>query len=459
MNILVLNCGSSSVKFQLFNMGKEEALAEGMVEKIGSTNAIVKYKSKDMKEFKEIQEILTHDQALEWVISTLLHPEHGIIQEKRDIIGVGHRVVHGGERFSGSVFITDEVIKGITECNQFAPLHNPHNLKGIEAVSKKLSHTIQVGVFDTAFHHKMPPSTYIYGIPYALYEKLGIRRYGFHGISHNYVSQKAAEILDTPIEQLRIITCHLGNGCSMAAVKHGNSIDTTMGFTPLEGLLMGTRSGDLDPALIPYVMEKERLTLVEISELMNKYSGLKGISGTTNDMREILEEAQDGSVKHRLALEIFCYRVKKYIGAYAFIMGGVDAIVFTGGIGENAAYVRSLSLSDLESFGIEVEETKNGNNEALISTGKVKVMVIRTNEELVIARETLKTIERLKKRELDTLSTELDKEEKAELVILWATHSRATAEDLARILSQKLNREIDSGSVRQELVSLGLMAR
>lgn len=459
MNILVLNCGSSSVKFQFLNMKTETTLAEGIVEKIGSTNAIVRYKSMDMKEFKEIQEILTHDQALEWVIGTLLHPEHGIVQEKRDIMGVGHRVAHGGERFSGPVFITDEVIKGITECNQIAPLHNPHNLKGIEAVTRKLPHAIQVGVFDTAFHHRMPPANYIYGIPFVLYEKLGIRRYGFHGISHGYVAQKAADLLTTPLDKLKVVTCHLGNGCSMAAVKYGVSVDTTMGFTPLEGLLMGTRCGDLDPALVTYLMDKERLSVAEISELMNKYSGLKGVSGTTNDMREIVEEAEEGSAQHKLALQIFCHRVRKYLGAYAFVMGGLDAIVFTGGIGQNASQVRSMSLADLEDFGIAVDEEKNNKNEAAIHKGKVKILVIATNEELVIARETMKIIDKMKRRELETSVTELDKAEKAELVILWATHSRATAEDLARILTQKLNRDIDTSVIKQELISLGLMAR
>lgn len=459
MNILVLNCGSSSVKFQLFNMDHEEVLASGLIEKIGTASTILRYKPAGKNEIKEVQEILNHDRALDVVLNILLHSKLGVIKDKKDIDGIGHRLVHGGERFSGSVYITDEVIKGITECIEFAPLHNPHNLKGIEVCQRLLPDTPQAGVFDTAFHHKMPAKSYIYGLPYALYTKLGIRRYGFHGTSHYYVSQKAAGILKKPISELKIITCHLGNGCSMAAIKNGVSIDTTMGFTPLEGLIMGTRCGDIDPALVLHIMEKERLNLNEMSDLMNKYSGLKGISETTNDMREIQEEADAGSERHKLALEIFCHKVKKYIGAYSAEMGGVDAIVFTGGIGENSALVRKFSTEGLEFMGTQIDDEKNSRNETAISTGRVAVLVIPTNEELVIARETVKVIEKLREKELEAEVSELGRDEKAELVLIWAKNSKSTAKDIARILSQRISREVEEEIVRKELTTLGLGVR
>jgi len=393
VKILVLNCGSSSVKFQLFNSGPEEALVKGIVEEIGSEHAIARYAAKGKPELKEIRSVPDHEHALDWVISSLMHPEHGVIKDANEIAGVGHRVVHGGEKFSGSVLITEEVISKMEECSEFAPLHNPPNLIGIAAARNKLPHAVQAGVFDTAFHQKMNPVSYLYGIPYDLYRELGIRRYGFHGTSHFYVSRKAAEFMERPVEELKIVTCHLGNGASMAAVKYGVSVDTSMGFTPVEGLLMGTRCGDIDPYVVLYVMEKKGLSIDGMSSFMNKQCGLKGLSDATNDMREIEEGMQKGSERHRLAFDIFCWRVRKYIGAYAFAMGGLDAVVFTGGIGENSDLVRKEVLTGLEFAGIELDEEKNSNREMLISKGSVKILVIPTNEELVIARETRKFIE------------------------------------------------------------------
>jgi acetate kinase len=324
----------------------------------------------------------------------MLSKNHGVIDEKEDIEAVGHRVVHGGETFSASVLITDDVVKVLQDNIELAPLHNPPNIKGIQAVTRLLPNTPQVGVFDTAFHAKMPPKSYLYGIPFELYKKYKIRRYGFHGTSHLYVSQQAAEKMGKGISDLKIITAHLGNGCSMAAIKNGQSIDTTMGFTPLEGLLMGTRSGDLDPSLILYIMGKEGLSLHEASTMLNKHSGLIGLSGESSDMREILAAVKDEQRRSVYAFEIFCYRIKKYIGAYAAAMGGLDALVFTGGIGENAFEVRGNVCSDMEYLGVKLDNLKNENNEDLISStsSKVKVFRISTNEELVIALDTAEIV-------------------------------------------------------------------
>jgi len=389
MKILVLNCGSSSVKYQLIEMDDESVIAKGIIEEIGSEKSIVKYKPSNGQEHKNTQAVKTHEEALKIVIDTLMDPDIGVVKDKSEINGIGHRVVHGGEKFSGSVKITDEVIKQMEECTEFAPLHNPPNLKGIEAAMTNLPNCIQAGVFDTAFHQKMPKTSYLYAIPYEDYEQYGIRRYGFHGTSHLFVSGKCAEILGKKINDLKIITCHLGNGASVAAVKNGVSIDTSMGFTPLEGLIMGTRSGDIDPFVPLYLMEKRGMTHSQTSDYLNKKSGLKGINGKTSDMRDIenayLDKSDEKSV---LAFEMFCYRVRKYIGAYAFAMGGVDAIVFTGGIGERSPIGRELMLADLSQFGIELDKDANNKNDLYIGNGNVKVMVIPTNEELVIARET-----------------------------------------------------------------------
>jgi acetate kinase len=366
-----------------------------MVERIGMTGAVLSHTRYDGDSIKIAGEILDHKMAVEYVLGVMLSKNHGVIDEKEDIEAVGHRVVHGGETFSASVLITDDVVKVLQDNIELAPLHNPPNIKGIQAVTRLLPNTPQVGVFDTAFHAKMPPTSYLYGIPYELYKKYKIRRYGFHGTSHLYVSQQAAEKMGKVIGELKIITAHLGNGCSMAAVKNGQSIDTTMGFTPLEGLLMGTRSGDLDPSLILYIMGKEGLSLHEASTMLNKHSGLIGLSGESSDMREILAAVKDGQRRSVYAFEIFCYRIKKYIGAYAAAMGGLDALVFTGGIGENAFEVRENVCSDMEYLGIKLDNLKNENNEDLISgtSSKVKIFRISTNEELVIALDTAEIVD------------------------------------------------------------------
>jgi len=390
MKVLVLNCGSSSVKFQLFDAENENTvMAKGLLEKIGSTDAIVNYVPKDKNKLREIREVLNHETAIEIMLSLLLHSQHGVIRKKEDIDAVGHRVVHGGEEFSRSVLISDAVKAAIQKCIQFAPLHNPHNLKGIEACEMLLPGVPQVAVFDTAFHHTIPSKAFLYGLPYTLYKKLGIRRYGFHGTSHRYVAEKAAEFLGRPIQELKLITCHLGNGASITAVDGGKSVDTSMGFTPLEGLVMGTRCGDIDPAIVPYIMEKENLSTKQVDSIMNKNSGMLGLTGTSNDMREIITEVERGSEQHRLAVEIYCYRVRKYIGSYMAAMGGVDAIVFTGGIGENSVPIRTLTFEGLERLGIEIDPEKNQNHQTDISKGKVKVLVVPTNEELAIVEDTV----------------------------------------------------------------------
>lgn len=464
MKILVINCGSSSVKFQLIDMINEEAMAKGVVEKIGSSDAISTYKPKERNKIREIREIPNHETAIELVLSLLLHPQHGVIKEKQDIDGIGHRVVHGGEEFSGSVFITDRVKSTIQKCIQFAPLHNPHNLKGIEACEALLPGIPQVGVFDTAFHQTIPPKAYLYGLPFALYKKLGIRRYGFHGTSHQYVAQKAAELLDRSPDKLRIITCHLGNGASIAAVAGGKSVDTSMGFTPLEGLVMGTRCGDVDPALVPYIMEKEKLSTKQIDSVMNKNSGMLGLTETSNDMREIEAEAFRGSEQHRLALDVYCHRVKKYIGAYMAVLGGADAIVFTGGIGEKSSYVREITLKHMSSFGIRIDLQKNNKNDTEISTGKVRVLVIPTNEELVIARDTRTILESMGETETGRMPVEVEKQlslltedDKAELVLLWAKNPRSNIVDLTQKLNDKIHKNLQVQTVKRELEILGLL--
>ncbi|MEG8947189.1 acetate/propionate family kinase [Rosettibacter firmus] len=396
MKVLVLNCGSSSIKYQFIDTTTQIALAKGMVERIGMSSAVLTHTPYGKEKIRIVGEILDHSIAIEYVIAVLLSPNHGVIKDKKEIDAVGHRVVHGGETFSGSVLITDEVMNAIKENIELAPLHNPPNIKGILAAKEHLPNTPQVGVFDTAFHIKMPPRAYLYGIPYELYRKYKIRKYGFHGTSHRYVSERAAKLVGKPIEELKIITAHLGNGCSMAAVEGGKSIDTTMGFTPLEGLIMGTRSGDMDPSVILYIMAKEGLSLSEANTLLNKHSGLIGISGESSDMREIERAIQEGNKKAKNAFDVFTYRIKKYIGAYAAAMNGLDVLVFTGGIGENSFLVRKEVCSNMEYLGIKLDESRNENvdGECLISTddSKVKVFRIPTNEELVIALDTEKIV-------------------------------------------------------------------
>lgn len=397
MKILVLNCGSSSIKYQFIDTDKQIALAKGIVERIGMSSAVLTHQRYDGDQIKIVGEILDHSIGIEYVLGVMLSKNHGVIDDKRDIEAVGHRVVHGGETFSDSVFITDEVMRVLQENIELAPLHNPPNIKGIQAVKRVLPDTPQCGVFDTAFHTKMPPRAYLYGIPYELYKKYKIRRYGFHGTSHYFVSNRAAEILGRELGELKIITAHLGNGCSMAAVDHGRSVDTTMGFTPLEGLLMGTRSGDLDPSLILYIMGKEGLSLSEAGTLLNKHSGLIGISGESSDMREIQNAMKDGHKRSEYAFDTFCYRIKKYIGAYTAAMGGLDALVFTGGIGENSAMVRETVCSNLDFIGINIDAVRNNDHKEVISTdeSRVKVLKIPTNEELVIALDTAQIVQEM----------------------------------------------------------------
>jgi acetate kinase len=401
MKVLVLNAGSSSVKYQLILPEKSKVLAKGVVERIGLSGALLTHKTHNKPEIKLGGEILDHKIAIEYVLSILLSPNHGIIKNKNEIDAVGHRVVHGGEAFSDSTLINDEVIKEMTKCIDFAPLHNPPNLKGIAAAKSLLPDVPQVAVFDTAFHQSMEPHAYIYGIPFTLYKRHGIRRYGFHGTSHNYVTHRAVKILKKSLEKLRLVTCHLGNGSSIAAVKFGKSIDTSMGFTPLEGLLMGTRSGDMDPAIILHIMTKEQLSPSEMNTMLNKHSGVLGVSGLSSDMREI-DNNYENDERCKLALDIFTYRIRKYIGAYAAAMGGINAIVFTGGIGENSVRVREKVCSDLDYFGLKIDLRKNKEaiqKEAIISTedSSIKVLVIPTNEELVIAQDTAKIVKNLPK--------------------------------------------------------------
>ncbi len=397
MKILVLNSGSSSVKYQMFDADEQFCLAKGVVERIGMAGALLTHKPHDRDVVRLSGEILDHKMAIEYVLSIMLSKNHGVIGNKSEIAAVGHRVVHGGEAFSGSVLIKSDVIKEIARCIDFAPLHNPPNLKGIRAVQAILPDIPQVAVFDTAFHQSMPEHAYMYGLPYVLYKRHGIRRYGFHGMSHRFVSNRAAALLGKPKAELKLITCHLGNGASVAAVDHGKSVDTSMGFTPLEGLLMGTRSGDIDPAIVLHIMNKEELSMHEANTMLNKHSGIIGLSGVSSDMREIEEEYENNN-RAKLAHDVFCYRLKKYIGAYAAAMGGLDAVVFTGGIGENSAMVRRHTLKGLEFLGILLDEEKNSSpstDERGICKpeSKVNVLVIPTNEELVIAMDTKRIVE------------------------------------------------------------------
>lgn len=397
MDILVLNSGSSSIKFQVIRMPEEKVMAKGIVERIGLEKPFLKYKQGDGEYQKfEREDKIDHKVALEWVLDVLTDSQIGVIEKLSDIGAVGHRVVHGGEAFSGSVLITDEVIKALEDNIDLAPLHNPANLMGIYACKELMPGTPMVGVFDTAFHQTMPKHAYLYALPLELYEKYRVRRYGFHGTSHRYVSQKAAELVGKPISQLKIITVHVGNGASIAAVKYGKSIDTSMGFTPLEGLVMGTRCGDIDPALPVWLMRKFNMTPDEVDKYLNKKSGVLGLmNGKTYDMREVEEGYLAGDPQATLAFEIYAYRIKKYIGAYAAVMEGLDVLVFTAGVGENSPPLRELVCEGLEFLGIKIDKERNNvRGTALISTddSKVKVFTIATNEELVIARDTYEIV-------------------------------------------------------------------
>ncbi len=392
MYILVLNCGSSSVKFQLIDEETLRCMAKGLVERIGLPDPRLVYRPSNGDTLKRPLDIRDHAGAISAALDALTDPSHGVMKDTSAVLAVGHRVVHGGERFSDSVLITPEVIDEIRACERYAPLHNPHNLRGILVCQRLLPGVPQVAVFDTAFHQSMPPEAYHYAIPMALYRKLRIRKYGFHGTSHKYVAERAAAILGKPFDSLRIITCHLGNGASMTAVLNGKSIDTSMGFTPLEGLVMGTRCGDIDPACVVHIMHEENLSPKQVDDLLNTKSGMLGLCETTSDMRDIERLAEEGSQPHRLALEIYCRRIRKYIGAYAAVLGGVDAIVFTAGVGENSPIVRAKACEGLGFLGVTIDPEKNERSETLISSGPTAVLVIPTNEELAIAQDTLAII-------------------------------------------------------------------
>lgn len=392
MNILVINCGSSSLKFQLIDSDTERVLAKGISERIGIDGRLVYTPAGGEKEICS-KEMPTHTEAIRYVLEALTNEKTGVIKSLSEIGAVGHRVVHGGENFTSSVIVTDEVKKAIEECNELAPLHNPANLIGINACQELMPDTPMVVVFDTAFHQTMPKKAYMYGLPYEYYEKYKFRKYGFHGTSHSYVSKRAAEFLDRPYESLKLIVCHLGNGASLSAVMNGRCVDTTMGLTPLEGLMMGTRSGDVDPSVIEFLCRKENLDVSQVLNILNKKSGLLGLSkGLSSDIRDITAAVKDGDEYAELALDVFCYRISKYIGAFAAAMNGVDAIVFTAGIGENDGSVRERICTNLTYLGTEIDAEANNvsGTDAEISTkdSKVKLLAIPTNEELAIARET-----------------------------------------------------------------------
>ncbi len=390
MNILVLNCGSSSLKYQLIDMNNENVLAKGLAERIGIEGSKLIHEPAGKNKYAVETKMDDHTAAVKLVIDSLLSKEHGVISSIDEVSAIGHRVVHGGEHFAGSVIITDEVKKALEECSDLAPLHNPPNLIGIRACETLMPGKPQVGVFDTAFHQTMPEKAYLYAIPFELYEKYKIRRYGFHGTSHRFVSQEAATLLNKSYDSLKIITCHLGNGASVCAIDGGKSVDTSMGFTPLEGLAMGTRSGDLDPAIISFLMEKEKLSVKEVENILNKKSGVLGLSGVSSDFRDI--EGALPEKRAAIALDVFAYRVAKYVGEYAAALNGVDAIVFTAGLGENSASTRAAICNYLGYLGVSLDEEKNKlRGKAIdISTAdaKTRVLVVPTNEELVIARDT-----------------------------------------------------------------------
>ena len=393
MKVLVVNSGSSSIKYQLFNMTDESVLAKGLIERIGISDSIINHYPSGKEPIITHQDIPNHRMGIKLMMNALLHPDYGVIKDISEIVAAGHRVVHAGEKYSGSVLLTDEVMDALKECIELAPLHNPPNILGVEVCKELMPGVPQVGVFDTAFHQTIPEHAYLYGIPYKYYKKYKIRRYGFHGTSHKYVAQRAAKILNKPIEELKIITCHLGNGSSITAVKNGVSIDTSLGFGTVAGIIMGTRCGDLDPAIIPFLMDKEKLTVEEINKIIYKESGFLGLSeGISSDNRDLGKKAKQGDERAIRALSIFDYGIKKYIGAYAAAMGGVDVVVFTAGIGENAWKVRKGACEGLEFLGITINPEKNKacSNETIISNddAKVKVMVIPTNEELMIAKDT-----------------------------------------------------------------------
>lgn len=397
MNVLVINAGSSSLKYQLYNMKNESVLAKGRVERIGMDSSILTHEVDNQPEVREVSEILDHTTAIKKVLDMLVHEKLGVLTSIHDIQAVGHRVVHGGESFSKSVLIDQNVKLEIRKLFDLAPLHNPAHMMGISAVEANLENVPQAVVFDTAFHQTMPSQSYLYAIPRVLYRKHKIRRYGFHGTSHDYVSKRAAEFLGRPLEELKLITCHIGNGASCTAIAGGKSFDTSMGMTPLEGLMMGTRSGDLDPAIVPYTINKEDLTLNEVNSMLNKHSGLIAISGISSDMREVVEAMQSGDENAKLAFEMYAYRIRKYIGAYVAAMDGVDAIIFTAGVGENSDVLRKEVCKSLTFFGVTLDEERNKlrsseSRRITSDNSKVSVLVVPTNEELLIARDTYRLV-------------------------------------------------------------------
>ncbi len=405
MKILVLNCGSSSAKFQLIETslsaiknGTEKRLAKGIVEKIGEETSVQKIRCEGKTPFEKVAAVSNHTIAIQTILELLSHPEHGVIKDKAEIEAVGHRMVHGGETFTRSCLINGEVLAKIKECIPLAPLHNPHNIKGYEIAKELLGRTPHVAVFDTAFHQTMPPGSFIYALPYEYYEKWSVRRYGFHGTSHRYVAWRISHFFNIPKDSYNVITVHLGNGASIAAVRKGKVLDTSMGFTPLEGLVMGTRCGDIDPAIIFFLLEKEGMDVNTLNKILNKKSGLLGISGISNDMRELERAAKEGNERAALAIDIFCYRIKKYIGAYTVAMGGVDYVAFTAGIGENSILVREKCCERLEAIGAIIDREKNialNGKEGIFSTdgSRVNLCVIPTNEEMIIARDTIRAVE------------------------------------------------------------------
>jgi acetate kinase len=400
MIILVLNCGSSSIKYQLFDMGeKADVIAQGLVERIGFTDAVISHIPTGKDKYKEIVPILEHSTGINLIFDALVHKEHGVLKKIEELAAVGHRVVQGGEKYKESVLITKEVIRDIEACVELAPLHNPANLKGIIAVDNRIPGIPQIAVFDTSFHQTMPPHAYMYAIPREYYEKYGIRKYGYHGTSHKYVFRQASKILGRDTREMKVVSCHLGNGASVTAVEHGRSVDTSMGFTPVDGLIMGTRTGDIDPGVLLFLADKEHLSLKGISNMINKRSGIMGISAISSDMRDLELAYYEGNERANLALTMYAYRVKKFIGAYAAIMNGLDCVIFTGGIGENDFNIRRMICQNMEYLGLDFDEPGNhgvkGEDKVISKPdSKVTALVIRTNEELVIAMDTYKILEK-----------------------------------------------------------------
>ena len=399
MKVLVVNCGSSSLKYQLMDMTDESVLAKGLVERIGIEGYVLVHQPEGQDKVKLEGSIPSHVEAIQMVLNALIDPNHGVIGSLTEIAAAGHRVAHGAEKFSDSVLITEDVMRGIKECVELAPLHNPSNIAGIEACAKLMPGLPQTAVFDTAFHSTIPKHAFLYGLPYEAYEKYHVRRYGFHGTSHKFVAQQAAVMMGKHMSDLRIISCHLGNGASLCAVKYGKSIENSMGFTPLEGLVMGTRCGDIDPAIITYLMRKENMTSAEMEDYLNKKSGVLGISGVSSDFRDVEEAAVAGNERAQLALDVFVHKVRSYIGSYTAAMGGVDAIIFTAGLGENSAMMRDKICNGLEYLGTRIDLERNKirgqAKEVSVEGSKVKIFVIPTNEEVMIARDTKRICEPL----------------------------------------------------------------